>query len=97
MSSLQARAYVSVSLTKLTQLFTVYVYAVFYTFVLIFSRYCIKVVEFAAFRGKTQQFAMVSQFRKFFQIPQWPRKIYSLTDQCTETTLIDRAKVYHPA
>jgi len=31
---------------------------------LIFSRYCIKVVEFVAFRGKTQQFVVVSQFRE---------------------------------
>ena len=31
---------------------------------LIFSRYCIKVVEFVAFCGKTQQFVVVSQFRE---------------------------------
>jgi len=31
---------------------------------LIFSRYCIQVAKFAAFRGKAQEFAVVSQFRE---------------------------------
>ena len=32
---------------------------------LIFSRYCIKVVKFVAFRGKTQELVLVSQFSEF--------------------------------
>jgi len=46
-------------------LFKVYVYAIFYTFLLIFSRYCIKAAKFTAFRGKAQKFAVASQFREF--------------------------------
>jgi len=58
-------------------LFTVYVYAIFYTFVLIFSRYCIKAAKFTAFRGKAQEFAVASQFREFCESRDGRKKIYS--------------------